>query len=168
MNTAIIEWLMEMRARHIPTPGDVLEVGSRDINGSPREVFMVGSKSYTGVDALPGKGVDQVFDITEGFEGTPLQDRKFDTVLCTEMLEHCTDPCLAVRVMRYMLKPYGHLILTSPANGFPDHKDPRDYWRLMPDIYTDVLLRGMHILEHTLVRFDQRPDLYAHCWLAQL
>lgn len=167
MNKSILDWMQGMREKFIPEPGDVLEVGSMDVNGSPRSVFQAVAKSYIGVDMLPGKGVDVLLDITEGILGSWLEDRRFDLVICAEMLEHCTDPLCAVRVMRQLLKPGGHLILTSPANGFPMHRAPRDYWRLMPDIYSDVFFRGMQVIEHATVRFNH-IDRYSECWLGKL
>lgn len=62
------------------------------------------------------------------------EDRKFDSVLCTEVLEHVPDPIRAIEKMsRLVKKPGGKLIITAPfcslthfapyyyANGFSEY-----------------------------------------------
>jgi hypothetical protein len=142
MTPEIMEWLAKIRKERIPNPGKVLEAGSYDINGSPRKHFQEGSTSYLGVDACAGPGVDMT---AEFHELGRLLKPEFDTILCCEALEHDKDPIKSVEILRSLLVPGGHLILTSPANGFPMHRYPRDYWRIMPDAYQDVLLNGMLI-----------------------
>lgn len=45
----------------------------------------------------------------------PLPDESFDLVLYCEILEHLTnDPCHALRRIRNLIKPGGHLVLTTP------------------------------------------------------
>lgn len=58
----------------------------------------------------------------------PFADAEFDTVLCTEVLEHLKDPQLAAKEMRRVLKPGGKLLL-STRFMFPVHDAPRDYFR---------------------------------------
>jgi 2-polyprenyl-3-methyl-5-hydroxy-6-metoxy-1,4-benzoquinol methylase len=53
------------------------------------------------------------FDIYKG------KDERFDTVLCTEVLEHLLHPDLAVSNLLWMVKPGGNLLLTVP-NGRTD------------------------------------------------
>jgi SAM-dependent methyltransferase len=142
-----MDWLSRIR-HHIVDPGSVLEVGSWDINGSPREFFS-DAKSYVGVDANPGPGVDEVAD------GEHLATRfgreSQDVVLACEVLEHAEDPLEIASQMRAVLKPRGWMIVTSPTNCFPLHRHPRDYWRLMPDAYDDLVFRGMEIVERECV-----------------
>jgi SAM-dependent methyltransferase len=42
------------------------------------------------------------------------QDKKFDVVLCTEVLEHVPDPVRAFEIMTALLKPKGTIIITVP------------------------------------------------------
>lgn len=152
MTGAILEWLKMVRDAYIPRPGRVLEVGSQDLNGSPRTSFAPGAESYTGVDASPGRGVDVVLS------GELLVQRfgeaSFDTVICCETLEHVANPLEVVSQMRRVLKPGGWLVLSSPANGFPIHRFPRDYWRILPDTYRDLFCNGMKIASVTHVSGD--------------
>lgn len=58
----------------------------------------------------------------------PFGARTFETVLCTEVLEHVPDPQTAVRECARVIVPGGVLILTVPfLHGL--HEIPRDYFR---------------------------------------
>mgnify|MGYP001559326961 FL=1 len=61
----------------------VLEFGSLNFNGSPREFFE--NCEYIGVDHMPGKDVDVVCKAHE-YKGD--KGDKVDVVITTEMLEH--------------------------------------------------------------------------------
>jgi SAM-dependent methyltransferase len=158
MTPSIMRWLATVRRELIANPGRVLEVGSYDVNGSPRESFGRDAVEYVGIDLRPGPGVDIVGDVLEGgIRGLGL----FDLVICTEVLEHTKAPVDVVLTIRRALCEGGYLILTSPANGFAEHRFPRDYWRIMPDAYREVLLCGM-----TIVREHTTKDP-CHCFVAR-
>jgi len=55
-------------------------------------------------------GIDIVSDITD----IPVPDASFDAVLCTEVLEHVSDPVAALEELERVLKPGGTLIITAP------------------------------------------------------
>jgi SAM-dependent methyltransferase len=61
-------------------------------------------------------------------EALPFADHTFDTVLCTEVIEHLKHPALAVSEMARVLKPDGHLILTAPF-VHELHEMPHDFFR---------------------------------------
>ena len=140
MTPHIIQWLAKQASK---IKGRVLEVGSYNVNGSPRCVIQ--AQEYIGVDMAPGPGVDIVcnaHDLIERFGR-----ESFDVVISCEMIEHDSDPAKSVEAMRAVLKPGGLLVITSPANGFPEHRFPKDYFRFMPDYYRDVLFKGMESVE---------------------
>lgn len=56
------------------------------------------------------------------------QDRRFDTVVLSEVLEHLHSPHLGIENTHRILKPGGRLILTTPFI-FPIHDRPYDYYR---------------------------------------
>ena len=106
----------------------VLEVGSQNVNGSPRSVLdPLGPRSYLGVDLSPGPGVDECLSADR------LVDRfgrdAFDIVLATEMLEHVVDWRSVVANLKGVLKPGGLLLVTTRSKGYPFHAYPHDYWR---------------------------------------
>jgi ubiquinone/menaquinone biosynthesis C-methylase UbiE len=45
------------------------------------------------------------------------EDRMFDTVFCSEVLEHVVDPVRAVEKMSRLVKPNGKIIITAPFNS---------------------------------------------------
>jgi SAM-dependent methyltransferase len=55
-------------------------------------------------------GIDIVSDITD----IPVPDASFDAVLCTEVLEHVSNPVAALKELERVLKPGGTLIITAP------------------------------------------------------
>ena len=67
----------------------VLECGSRDVNGSPREFFE--DCDYTGIDLTYGKGVDFICSINEYLWGEYAYDKIYDVIICTEVMEHNRD-----------------------------------------------------------------------------
>lgn len=54
--------------------------------------------------------IDYVCDIT----AIPLPDQSLDAILCTEVIEHLTDPMAALAEFNRLLKPDGRLLLTAP------------------------------------------------------
>lgn len=93
----------------------VLEIGSYDVNGSPRPIF-TGCAEYVGVDLRPGTGVDMVADITEWETAVP-----FDVVVCAEMLEHVADQQAVIDAAAQLLQPGGVLIITAAGYGRAPH-----------------------------------------------
>lgn len=106
----------------------VLDVGSYDVNGSPRNHFT----RYIGVDIRRGPSVDSVAES----QHLPFASRTFDLIICSEMLEHDAYPWLTMTSMTWVLKSKGYIILT--ARGYdesgctPIHDYPHDYWRYSP------------------------------------
>ena len=47
-----------------------------------------------------------------------LGDRKFDAVIATEVIEHLYEPGALLRFASAVLKPGGHVILTTPYHGY--------------------------------------------------
>jgi SAM-dependent methyltransferase len=107
----------------------VLEVGSLDVNGSPRDhVLGLGPTRYWGVDLEDGSGVDEVMSFMNPLPLIWLE--KWDVVICTEMLEHAQDWRLAVSNLKRALCPYGTLLVTTRSKGFARHYEhPGDFWR---------------------------------------
>jgi SAM-dependent methyltransferase len=56
----------------------------------------------------------------------------FDLVICEQVLEHVVDPLKAVRTLRQLCKPSGHVYVATPFL-VRLHDYPGDYWRFTPD-----------------------------------
>lgn len=121
----------------------VLEVGSLNINGTIRSMFV--ACNYLGIDLGKGPGVDLICPIHELDHY-----QTYDTVISTEMLEHDQYWQLSLRRMYDTLKPGGVLILTCAGPKRHEHGTTRttpgdapftnDYYRnITLDDFSSVL-----------------------------
>ncbi len=113
--------------------GPILEVGSRDYGNTQNFRELFANEQYLGIDMQAGKGVDQVLDLADGFESidAALQGRRFKTIICMSVLEHCRDPFKMAQNIQSLMSENGVLLVSVPfsweIHGFPD-----DYWRFTP------------------------------------
>jgi SAM-dependent methyltransferase len=83
---------------------------------------------YIAVDHPP---LSQFTEVGCSAEHLPFQHASFDTVFCSQVLEHIPHPWLAAGEMARILKPGGVLILTCPQYWVL-HEIPHDYFRFTP------------------------------------
>jgi hypothetical protein len=67
-----------------PKVAQILEIGSRDVNGTLRQFMPVGA-SWMGVDIEPGPGVDKI--VSPG-QPLPFPNESFDLVIASSVFEH--------------------------------------------------------------------------------
>jgi SAM-dependent methyltransferase len=72
----------------------------------------------------------------------PLAEQKrYDVVICEQVLEHVVDPWTAVANLRGLCEPGGHVVVSTPflvrVHELPEYA-MRDYWRFTP--------RGLRVL----------------------
>lgn len=108
--------------------GNLLDVGCGEM---PYRTFLPTEVDYVGIDvpqagAFNMSGNDEVIPF-DGFS-IPFSDAAFDTVLCTEVLEHSPEPALLIAEIERVLKPGGKLIVTVPFAARV-HYAPYDYHR---------------------------------------
>jgi SAM-dependent methyltransferase len=65
----------------------------------------------------------------------PLANGAFDTILCSDVIEHLAEPTLFFSETARILRSGGHLLLNTPFT-YPLHEAPHDYFR-----YTSFALR---------------------------
>lgn len=105
----------------------VLDIGGRNVNGSPKELFP--NASYLTLDIVPGHEVDIVADAADW---TP--DQKFDCVITTETFEHTPRVEEIIQNIARMLKPGGRVIITCASSPRMPHSGI-DGGRLHADEY---------------------------------
>jgi SAM-dependent methyltransferase len=108
--------------------GSVLDVGCGEM---PFRALLPAGVKYTGLDvpAADAFGMTRHPDIVD-FDGRtiPFPDASFDTILCTEVLEHVEDPEGLVAEMRRVLRPSGTIVATVPFSARVHHA-PFDFHR---------------------------------------
>ncbi len=67
-------------------------------------------------------------DLQGSVESLPVPDGSFQVVLCTQVLEHCSDPAQAVRELHRAVAPGGR-VLASTHGVYVYHPAPDDLWR---------------------------------------
>ena len=126
-----------VRAGEAVAPGQlVLDAGAG--RAQYRDLFA--HAQYETADFLAVKGKkytapDYVCDLA----AIPVEDRRFDHVLLTQVLEHLPEPATVLAELHRVLKPGGTLWLTAPL-FYAEHERPYDFFR-----YTQFGLR--HLLQ---------------------
>jgi len=86
-------------------------------------------------------------DVICSADSLPFPDESFDTILCTEVLEHTRRPWLAIGELARVACAGSHVIISVPFI-YPEHEAPNDYWRFtvngIRSLCEDV---DLHILE---------------------
>jgi SAM-dependent methyltransferase len=113
---AVAEWLDDNKSF---VGGRLLDCGCGNRPYGPWYAPLV--KESVGLDAAPSEHIDVI-----GFaDSLPFAQSSFDTVLCTEVLEHVTDAERAAAELFRVAKPGGHVLVTVPYL-YPTHEAPYD------------------------------------------
>lgn len=145
MTDACQEWIAHCVKKY-PCKGNVLEVGSFDVNGNPRSHFADKERfpEYTGIDMREGPCVDKVMNVQQ----MEFSDDSFDVIVDAERLEHDNRFWVSVKELHRVCKPGGYIIVTTRSwGGMHPHAYPHDYWRFMDSGLKDLLeYGGFHVL----------------------
>ena len=101
--------------------GVLLDVGC---GGQPYRDLFGQISFYVGMDMQRVQGAILCGDA----QRLPFADEGVDAVLCNQVLEHVPEPALLMREVARVLKPGGHLVLTTPQT-WGLHLEPHDYYR---------------------------------------
>lgn len=104
-----------------------LDVGC---GGQPlRSQLVASSFDYTSLDvAQNAAGTVDHLGTIDGTLPPGLAERRFDLIICTEVLEHVADWSTAFQNLAVLLKPGGRLLVTCPHIWVP-HEEPHDFFR---------------------------------------
>lgn len=142
MHASVLAWVEATVERLALRDAHVLDVGSRDMNGSCRAIFR---GPYVGLDRIAGPNVDIVASACS----IPFPDASCDVVVSTEMLEHDDMFFYSAYDMGRVLKVGGYMLLTARGNGFPIHHEDEigDFWRFTHQGMEKVLkIAGCEVL----------------------
>lgn len=123
MHDAAMQWIAKYATAE---PVTVLDIGGRDVNGSPQQLFP--AAAYTVLDIRPGDDVDIVADAATWDPG----GQAWDLVICAETFEHTASWRAICRTAYAACAPGGRLIVTTAAPGRPPHSAVDGEFRLLP------------------------------------
>lgn len=129
--------------------GKILDVGAGEIR---RYMSLFKFSEYVTVD------IDPKFkpDIIAPADKLPVDENSFDSIICTQVLEHAKNPMAVVAEFYRVLKPGGVCLATMPQLN-ELHEEPRDYWR-----YTKFGLEELFkSTGFKIVRIDQRGGYFS-------
>jgi len=121
--------------------GELLDVGCGESPFYP--LFLKRINSYVKTDILTSPGKP---DIYSSITALPFKDGGFDTILCTQVLEHVFDPFCALNEMNRVIRSDGVIIIGTPLIYWI-HEAPVDYLRYTRYFYQKVAtIYGFEIL----------------------
>jgi SAM-dependent methyltransferase len=147
-------WLQEQAA--VGECYRVLDVGCGPKPYYP--FFAERASEYVGVDVVENPAAE----LLGAVESLPVEDGRFDLVLCTQVLEHSDDPAQAVRELHRVTAPGGR-VLASTHGTQVYHPSPQDYWR-----WTHAGLRRLFEEHVEWESVDVRPGAGTASTLAML
>lgn len=142
-------------ARYVTAESIVLDVAPQ-AHAGVRPLLPEGAVLET-LDLDPASGATHIADLC-GDTGIPAG--RYDCVFCTEVLEHTLQPFDAVAELRRLLRPGGHLVLSTPFN-FRIHGPLPDCWRFT-EHGLRALLHDFEAIELTEVPTSERPLMPVH------
>ena len=131
----------------------------------PYRPCMTGFKRYLGFDSADAPDRGDHPDVLGDALALPFANACADAVLCTEVIEHVTDPIQMLGEFARVLRPGGSVLLTSPFMWHL-HDEPHDYWR-----FTEFGLKllferaGFHVLALRRVNGFLGAMLQMQCYL---
>jgi len=135
--------------------GPILEVGSKNYGNTQDLRSLFENVDYIGIDMEYGNKVDVVLDLTEDFEfiEKKLEGRRFRTIVCFSVLEHCSNPFKMCNNIERLLRDNGLVFISVPFS-WRIHGYPNDYWRFTPE--------GIKVLFPNL-KFDLKEGSLSTC-----
>lgn len=113
---------------------EILDIGSYNINGSFKPLFMNLKWNYAGLDIIPGPNVDIISKSLYDFGIS----KQFDVIISGNCLEHVEAPWLLIKEIDKTIKIGGLICLVTPFS-INEHRYPIDCWRILPDGYKFML-----------------------------
>jgi len=123
----------------------IIDIGSMDVNGSYKALFVNPGWKYIGIDTNTGRNVDIV--IRDPYSWKNFHSDYADIIISGQSFEHIEYIWLTIKEISRVLKPQGLACIIAPSSG-PEHKYPTDCWRIFPDGFKALAnYSGMEIVE---------------------
>jgi len=117
----------------------VLDVGC---GKKPYMRYFPNTTMYIGIDKSTPSA-----DVIAVGEYLPFRNKAFDTVICTQVLEHVEDPVRVLKEMNRILQGRGVLILSTHGFWIEGH-ERTDYWRwTLQGLYRILSQTGFDVIE---------------------
>jgi SAM-dependent methyltransferase len=117
-------WLAE-RAAATPAGALVLDAGAGE--APYRDLFAHASYESADFEKVEGKDYAASTYVCD-LNSIPVEDGRFDVVICSQVLEHVPDPESVLRELRRVVKPGGEVWLSAPL-FYEEHEKPFDFYR---------------------------------------
>lgn len=140
----------DLLARHKADTARVLDVGSYDVNGTLRPLIEKRGWSYLGLDLEAGPNVDVVSEEPYLY---PFAGGAFDVVVSAGTMEHVEALWYWIPELARMLRSGGLLALTTVWQC-PEHRYPRDCWRILPDGMRFLFDEAEALRDYRIVKMD--------------
>lgn len=101
--------------------GRMLDIGAGETDRYAK-FFSFTERVTTDVKAGPN------VDVVASADALPFPDASFDSIVCTQVLEHVSNPWNVVAEMNRILKKGSYVLATVPQTA-PLHEEPHDYYR---------------------------------------
>lgn len=122
---SVLDPALEKSLREYST-GKLLDIGCGE---KPYEgIAKKYNSEYVGLDHVDTFHDKSKIDLFGTAYKIPKENEYFDTILCTEVLEHLEEPDLAIKEAARVLKTGGYAIYTVPF-FWHLHEEPRDFYR---------------------------------------
>lgn len=128
-----VAYLKSYITEHTPVGGTILDVGCGDMFLAKE----LPQFNWTGVDINTDVNNSSAFKHDLESFPYPFKKGQFDTIICSEVLEHLFDPVKVTKEIRRLVKPSGVYIVSTPNFDWIDHFvthfrelrfDPRKSW----------------------------------------
>ena len=136
----------------------VLEIGSRDVNGSIHSLF---TGEYLGIDRVPGPGVDLVIEARD-YDG----EEYYGLCVSAEALEHAYLPMDIIACAARALRPGGLFVITCAGPDRPVHGanggalEPGEPYQAITGAWIGEALECWGFGLYTMTYNAERGDLY--------
>lgn len=133
----------------------VVDLGSRDFNGSYRSIFGIGNWRYVGVDMAGGSNVDVV--VADPYDWREIESESIDVLVSGQTFEHTEFFWLTMQQIARVLRQNAITCIIAPSSG-PEHRYPVDCWRIYPDGLRAVArYAGLNVLD-CWTQWDDLPQ----------